>query len=164
MTRIHSLVSQLWHDETGFVITAELILISTLLVLGLIVGMSSVQSAVVGELEDVGSAIGSLNQSYQYQGFAARRTIRGAGWWCGGLKSYTAGSAYYDLRDECDGNANYEMGCALSGSYFGTVPTPEGGIKSHDHDKHDHHHHHPPHRDHDRKPAPDKQKPHDASA
>lgn len=144
MSRIHSLASQFWHDQSGFVLTAELILISTLLVLGLIVGMSSVQSAVVSELEDVGSAIGSLNQSYQYQGFVSRRTIRGA-FWCGGVKAYTAGSAYYDLRDDCDGPSHCEMGCALSGSVFGTTPMPEGGVPSHKHH-------------HDKKPTPSKEK------
>lgn len=161
MTRTQSLVRNLWHDQAGFVLTAELILISTLLVLGLIVGMTSVQSAVVGELEDVGSAIGSLNQSYQYQGFVSRRSVRGAGW-CGGVKAYTAGSGFYDMQDDCDGTSNHAMSCAFSGN-LSTAPTPEGRIKS---DKHEHHHHrdHSHDHDHDKKPSKGKKKTNDASA
>lgn len=97
MSRAKSLVLCFWNDQTGFVISAELVLISTILVLGLIVGLTSVQSAVVGELNDVGAAIGSLNQSYSYSGFASRK----ASGECG-IKAFTAGSAYQDLRDECD--------------------------------------------------------------
>lgn len=92
----------LWKDEAGFIVSAELVLIATLLVIGLIVGLSEVQHAVVTELNDVGDAIGSLNQSYMYSGFSARKNK-----W--GFKSYVRGSIFNDVQDECDNNQ-----CAIS--------------------------------------------------
>jgi hypothetical protein len=92
-------------DESGFIISAELVLVATLLVIGLIVGMSEVQHAVVAELNDVADAIGSANQSYHYSGFTKRDW--GWGGWYGygcGVHAYTAGSVFVDLQDECDLN------------------------------------------------------------
>ena len=123
MSRTKALLRQFWHDQSGFVLTAELVLISTLLVLGLIVGLTEVQTAVVGELADVGTAIGSLNQSYSYRGMISQSTFFDCG-----VKAYTAGSAFNDLRDECD--IDLAMSCAFSlGS---TSPMPESHI---DHEK-----------------------------
>ncbi|HVJ87739.1 MAG TPA: hypothetical protein VM452_18905 [Caulifigura sp.] len=59
----------LLNDDDGFIVSAELILIATLLVIGLIVGMAEVQHAVNAELNDVADAIGDINQSYFYSGF-----------------------------------------------------------------------------------------------
>ncbi len=132
MSRAKSLVLCFWNDQSGFVLTAELVLISTLLVLGLIVGLTSVQSAVVGELSDVGAAIGSLNQSYYYNGFVSRKAFHDCG-----VKAFTAGSAYQDLRDECDADlAGASMSCA------GSDPMPEAtrhSKKDTDHDDRDDH-------------------------
>lgn len=47
------ILTQLLHDETGFIVSAELVLVATILVIGLIVGLSEVQHAVVQELNDV---------------------------------------------------------------------------------------------------------------
>src|SRR6056297_1274428 len=55
---------ELWNDEQGFLVSAELVLIATILVIGLIVGFTSIQHAVVAEMNDVGDSIGALNQSY----------------------------------------------------------------------------------------------------
>ena len=44
----------------GFVQTAELVLISTVLVTGLTVGLVNVRDSVNAELEDVAEAVGSL--------------------------------------------------------------------------------------------------------
>jgi hypothetical protein len=132
MSRAKSLVLRFWNDQTGFVLTAELVLISTILVLGLIVGLTSVQSAVVGELSDVGAAIGSLNQSYSFNGFASRKAFPSRD--CG-TKAFTAGSAFHDMRDECDAE--------LSGQSLvcGSIdPQPEASnpsLKHKDRDKDD---------------------------
>lgn len=87
----------LWNDEAGFVVSAELVLVATLLVIGLIVGLSEIQHAVVAELNDVGDAFGQLNQSYMYSGFSAKKSS-----W--GYKSYVRGSIFEDVADECDNN------------------------------------------------------------
>lgn len=101
-------------DEAGFIVSAELVLVATLMVIGLIVGMSEVQYAIVSELNDVAEAVGSLNQSFQFTGFA---TFKKHGW----VKARTVGSAFTDFRDECDGN-DCDLGCdppVAEGSKFG---------------------------------------------
>jgi len=111
-----SLFQKLLHDEHGFIITTELVIIATLLVIGLITGIQCLQAAVVAELKDVGNAIGSLNQSYSYSG------MRGCWSWGrnGAHSSYTVGSAFYDQVDEYRGHV--EIGCIDYG--VTSEPTP----------------------------------------
>ncbi len=82
------------HDDHGFIISAELVVISTLLVVGLVTGLQYIQAAVVGEMQDVGSAISSLNQSYSYTG------KHGCCHWGHGFSSWTGGSCFADTVDE----------------------------------------------------------------
>ncbi|WP_437228954.1 branched-chain amino acid aminotransferase [Planctomicrobium sp. SH661] len=84
------LAHQLLNDEAGFIVSAELVLISTIVVIGMIVGLSEVANGVNQELEDVASAFGSLNQSYCFSGFT-------------GHKGWDAGSCFNDQADYCDG-------------------------------------------------------------
>ena len=92
------MLKQLLHDEAGFIVSAELVLVATILVIGMVVGLSEVQHAVVQELNDVGDAIGNLNQSYCFSGFS-KKSMYG-----GGIKAYTRGSIFRDTLDECDNN------------------------------------------------------------
>ncbi len=86
----------LLHDEAGFVVSSELVLVTTICVLGLIVGLSEMAIGVNEELEDVGSAVGSLNQTYEY---ALPHGAKGCG----------TGSAFYDGFDE--GDSQYDVSC-----------------------------------------------------
>jgi hypothetical protein len=94
-----------------------MVIISTVLVLGLIVGLSTVQSALVYELSDVARAICSLNQSYFFSGFR-------------GCKSYTIGSTYWDLNTcarlcfEGPTGAFGGASDAWGGASFGIGPAP----------------------------------------
>lgn len=54
--------------QGGFVMTSELLLLSTTVVIGLVVGLTTMRDAVTAEMEDVAEAIGSLDQSYAYDG------------------------------------------------------------------------------------------------
>jgi len=90
------MLTRLHNDETGFIISSELVLVATLLVIGLIVGLSEIQHAVNAELNDVADAIGSLNQSYCFRGFSKPNQFKG------GVGAYTRGSIFFDSRDECD--------------------------------------------------------------
>lgn len=63
-----NLAMQLLNDEAGFLLSAELILISTVLTLGMVVGLSEVSHAINNELFDVANAFDSVNQSYRYDG------------------------------------------------------------------------------------------------
>ena len=61
-----NILNALKNDENGFVVSAELVLVGTICVLGMIVGLSELSFNVNQELEDVGSAIGNINQTYYY--------------------------------------------------------------------------------------------------
>lgn len=91
------LLLSLLNDECGFIVSAELVLVATILVIGLVVGMSEIQHAVNAELNDVADAIGSVNQSFFTSGFTARKPY-------GGAKSHVAGSSFTDHEDDCDNN------------------------------------------------------------
>src|SRR2546423_748982 len=77
------LMRHLWNDDKGALIATEWVFIVTILVIGLVVGLKSVQQAVVNELEEVASAIGALSQSYSFGGTS-------------GCCSYSYGSTYWD--------------------------------------------------------------------
>lgn len=89
------------NDEAGFIVSAELVLVATILVVGMIVGLSEIQHAVVQELNDVAEAFGSVNQSYGYTGFSALKTQGNS---LGDIKSSTSGSFFEDTTDDCDQN------------------------------------------------------------
>jgi len=78
------MLRQLLQDETGAIVSIEIVLIVTIMVLGLIVGMSEVAVAVNNELNDISNAVGSLKQDYAFTGFAS---VDGAK-----TKSFTSGS------------------------------------------------------------------------
>ena len=84
-----NLIASLYREEAGFVVSAELVLISTIAVLGLVVGLSEVSYNVNNELEDVASAIGSMNQSFTVKGLC-------------GCKAHASGSQFHDKYDQCD--------------------------------------------------------------
>jgi len=88
---MRTIIAQLLNDENGFIVSAELVLVATIGVLALIVGLTEVAFNVNQELEDVGSAVGNLNQSFSYNG-------------TDGTKGRSYGSRYADQRDsgDCD--------------------------------------------------------------
>lgn len=57
-----------WQDEADFVISAELALVSTIATRGMVSGLAEASSNVHNEWLDVGSAVGSLDQSFSDQG------------------------------------------------------------------------------------------------
>ena len=94
----------LWNDEAGVILSAELVLIGTILVLGMIVGLVELQCAVVAELSDLSSAIGNFSQSYQTAGFSSAKPN-------GTFKARTYGASYTDRADACDCDANFGLVC-----------------------------------------------------
>jgi hypothetical protein len=65
---LKSTARELWGDESGFIVSTDLILISSILVIGLLVGLVSVRDQIVQELGDMAVAVGNLNQSYSFAG------------------------------------------------------------------------------------------------
>lgn len=84
-----ALYSNLLNDEAGFIVSAELILVSTIAVLGLVVGLGELALNVNNELEDVGSAFAHMKQSYWTNGNCGH----GGTFW---------GSSYWDQAEFCD--------------------------------------------------------------
>ncbi len=80
---------ELWRDERAFVVTAELTLLASVLVSGVLVGLASIRDLGVQELSDLAGAIESMNQSYSFSAIT-----RSTAW--------TAGSVFIDQRDFCD--------------------------------------------------------------
>ena len=91
-----NILNQLKNDEAGFIVSAELILVSTIVVLGMIVGLAEVSHGINQELEDVGSAFGGVNQSYSYS-------------LSHGAKGCSTGSSFNDYEDECD--SQWDVNC-----------------------------------------------------
>ncbi len=95
------MLKNLWNDEAGVIISAELALVLTIGVLAMVVGLSEVAVAVNTELNDVSNAIGALNQGYAFTGFEAK---------CGcKTKSSVAGSSFSDATDDCDRNTSCDL-------------------------------------------------------
>lgn len=121
---MYNITHDLWNDEAGFIVSAELALVGTLCVLGLIVGLTSVRDAVNCELTDLSSAICSLDQSYYYTGFHSRK-------WpgCCTTKAWTAGSAFTQQCKTCVNNVDFVTTtnvapCTTCPTAPAIVPTP----------------------------------------
>jgi hypothetical protein len=101
-----------WFDETGAVLTVELVIILTVVVLALVVGLTALRDALVTELGDVSASIGSLNQSYSFGGIV-------------GHCAATAGSFWLDQPDVSDdvGSQSGGSGCIV---VCAVAATPEG--------------------------------------
>jgi Flp pilus assembly pilin Flp len=80
---------RLWSDQNGAIVSSELVLIATILVLGMIVGLAALRDSVVQELGDIAGALGNLNQSYNFGGVTS-------------CCASVAGSRFTDALDNCD--------------------------------------------------------------
>jgi len=106
------MLQHFWNDDAGFVVSAELALVATILVLGVMVGLSALRNGVVNELADVSAAIDSVNQSYQLSGTS-------------GHAASTASTTFADARDFCDeGDPNGDTAACID--QMAATP-PEGG-------------------------------------
>ena len=88
-----SLLNRLWNDEAGFIISSELVLIATVVVIGLLVGLTTLRDNIVNELADVADALSEISQSYSFSGIT-------------GHSSSTSGSLFQDVNDFCEQTGN----------------------------------------------------------
>ena len=95
---MRQLMLRMWQDDSGALIATEWVFVATILIIGLVVGLKAVQSAVEGELLDLANAISSLNQSYSFGGSS-------------GCCASAAGSSFLETTRR-------------SFSYSGCVPAP----------------------------------------
>ena len=75
------LLQSFWSDEAGLVMSAELVMLGTVGVIGATVGLSAASTAINDEMVEFSQAIRSLDQSYEIQGHKSCR-------------AWTAGSSY----------------------------------------------------------------------
>ncbi|HWL08801.1 MAG TPA: hypothetical protein VNQ76_10370 [Planctomicrobium sp.] len=93
-----NLIETLWADEAGFVVSAELVIVATTVVLGATVALVAVRDALGGEMADLAESFRSLDQSYYKAG------VRGARKPNGTYTAWTAGSSFFDphLRGDAE--------------------------------------------------------------
>ncbi len=108
-----NLLKTLRQDENGVILSTEIVIIGSLLVIGLITGLTCLQTSVNGELRDVANAIGSLDQTYSFSGHHKS----GFGGQC---CAYTAGSAFNNYERNNDGCGD------IAGCYGTIVPVHDG--------------------------------------
>ena len=95
------MLKSLWNDETGVIISAELVLVLTIAVLSMVVGLSEVAVSINTELNDISNAFGALNQSYAYKVFLSSSN--------GKLKSLVACGSFTVSLDDCDTNTSCDV-------------------------------------------------------
>lgn len=100
---MRTLFADFWDNEAGLILSAEMVLILTIAVLGIVVGLVQVQTAVVSEFQDLALAFSSLNQSYSTPAFFGCRK-----WW--GRTAWTSGSGFIDFFDGCIANGGGGVG------------------------------------------------------
>lgn len=99
--------------DSGAVVTTELVLVCVAVLIGLIVGFSSVRDSVVSELTDTSLAVQNTNQSLTYNG-----TV--------GTSSTTAGSNWNDALDSNDG---VDVAGSVVGTTFDGAPQNESDLE-----------------------------------
>ena len=90
---------RLWRDERGSINSTDIVLITTILILGSIVGLVVLRNQVVQEFGDIATAVGALNQSYSYIGDTQTLLVGSTTIIVGTIE----GSSYEDLPDVGDG-------------------------------------------------------------
>lgn len=86
---MRKVLSRLWSDDAGFVVSTELVLVATILVVGVTIGQATLRDAVISELADTADMINNINQSYSYSSVT-------------GHSSSVAGSSMNDVEDFCE--------------------------------------------------------------
>ena len=111
------MLKKLWKDEAGFIVSAELVLVATIVVISMVVGLACIRNQVVQELIDIGQAIGNINQSYAYGGIM---TPSDHPW------GFCGGASYLDVTDYCQ-TANQKPGDPAGGITFTYDPSLASG-------------------------------------
>lgn len=106
------MLKALLNDEAGFVVSTELVLVATILVIGMIVGQTTLRDQVVTELADVADAVSAIDQSYQFSDVT-------------GHSSSTAGTIFDDVADFCDASDSGAQGLSAAD---GTCVLIDGGL------------------------------------
>lgn len=74
-----TLLTRLYCEESGAIVSAEVMLVASVLVIGVIAGLSSLRDSIVTELADVAQAFANINQSYCFSGTRGHHSFSGGG-------------------------------------------------------------------------------------
>jgi hypothetical protein len=85
----------LFNDENGIVISAELVVVFTLIFCASVVGFAVIRDSLVQEMHDVSEAIGAVSQSYNVTGLRKARSN-------GNYHARCSGFGFNDRSDDCD--------------------------------------------------------------
>lgn len=90
------MLRKLFTDETGAVVSAELVLIITITFCSAAVGWATIGSAVVTELNDISEMLGTVDQSYNVSAHSApaNNATKGHG--------ECSAFGFNDRQDDCD--------------------------------------------------------------
>lgn len=121
MKALLTLVTQLANDDRGFVVSAELVAVATIGILGMVVGLSEVANAVSQETEDVASGFGAIDQSYSVTTSSSPSACVDG--------SYFHGSGFSDSADFCDNDCDI---VAIGPTQEGAGHSGGSGDDSHD--------------------------------
>ena len=80
---MQNVMTRFWNDDEGALITVEWVFFVTIMVIGLVAGLKTLQGSVMNELEEVAGAIGAVSQSYSFGGTS-------------GCCAFTNGSSFQD--------------------------------------------------------------------
>ena len=62
------LMRKLWRDDCGALISSEFLFVATILVIGVIIGLTNVRAAINAELTELGNAFLALSQGFTISG------------------------------------------------------------------------------------------------
>ena len=90
--------SELWRDESGVVLSSEVVLLGTVLGIGAVAGLAQLRDTVVAELDDLSQTLADLNQSYSMSALQ-------------GCSARTAGSRSGDFAEEQEAGLTWTPAC-----------------------------------------------------
>ncbi|MES2792877.1 MAG: hypothetical protein V4719_24910 [Planctomycetota bacterium] len=105
------MLRKLMVDESGFIVSSEMVLIATMLILGLLVGLNTLRNSITSEINDIADAIGNINQDYSYSGLT-------------GHSASIAGTVFDDVEDFC------EVGNQVPDQFQLCTATIDGGVEN----------------------------------
>lgn len=117
-----NLLKALRQDEHGVILSTEIVIVGSLLVIGLITGLACLQKSVNGELQDLAGAIGALDQSYSYSSFRKAGTM-------GRCCAYTAGSSYSNCENNSQKHGDI-VGCCETTQVQASACGACGGVST----------------------------------
>jgi hypothetical protein len=104
----------LWNDETGVVLSSELVLVLTTAVLSTVVGLAEMSSSTVAELNDLSNAVGAMNQTFGVTGYESEMSNGNL------VKSFMSFTGYQDSADDCDTNTSCDIITGVASTVYNT--------------------------------------------